>query len=170
MVNEIDKQFLDKCIANFKFLSQATDAFLGEISNLEHDLLFKSKLAEGVEHHAQELFAYLLEPEIILFRNKVIATRKAVKLICTRQFADENTKFFVNTYAPIINPETNNLVAIFETHNHIETFHLCDVFARLYTHGKAKLHKFDPTNIKLTNREHQVIFLFLLNLDSKSIA
>ena len=46
MANEIDKQFLDKCIANFKFLSQATDAFLGEISNLEHDLLFKSKLAE----------------------------------------------------------------------------------------------------------------------------
>ena len=48
MANEIDKQFLDKCIANFKFLSQATDSFLGEISNLEHDLLFKSKLAEGV--------------------------------------------------------------------------------------------------------------------------
>jgi hypothetical protein len=52
-----------------------------------------------------------------------------VKLICTRQFADENTKFFVNTYAPIINPETDNLVAIFGTHNRIETFNFCAVFA-----------------------------------------
>lgn len=165
-----DKLFLENYINYFKFIDASTGTCMGGISSLDDMVLYKSKFSDIAEISTKELLEYFKDPKIQELRLKVIDTNKQVKALGARTFESGKTKLFTVTYAPIINPSTNNIVAILVVPGYLETFNTWAIFTRYYTTGTTSLHPYNPNEYALTEREKQVIFLFLLNLDSNSIA
>lgn len=167
-LSNIDQKFLEQYILSFKFIYDATLGSIGGLSSVEHKIILKSKFTETTGISNADLDKHFADPLIIKLRDKAIQSRKTVKGLGTKAFSDGQVRFFIITYSPVINPATNNVVAVHGNPKYIETFNLWAIFEKFYTHGQIKLHQFQ--SIKLTEREKQVIFLFLRNLDSHTIA
>lgn len=170
MLNKEDQDFLKQYVSSFKLISESTCDVIGSIFNLEHEVLYRSPFASAIVGISDsELVKRSQSPEIVALRNKVVQTHKVVKYLILNQVDDEHAKFFVLSYAPIINPSTKNLVGIYVNLRYVEAFNIWVMLSKYYNTGIATLDKFDY-DIKLTEREKQVVFLFLLNLDSNTIA
>lgn len=169
MLNKNDQIFLEQYIAYFKLISESTGDLLGGIINLNHEILYKSAFAEQIGASDREVTEHLKKPEIIALQTKAIEKRALVKYLLMGQLENGRSSFLILSYAPIINPNTNNVVALYSRSKVVETLNIWFILSKCYTKGIATMDEFEY-QIKLTAREKQVVFLFLLNLDSNTIA
>ena len=65
--------------------------------------------------------------------------------------------------------QTRIMLLLFSSSRVVETLNIWFILSKYYTKGIAVIDEFEY-QIKLTAREKQVVFLFLLNLDSSTIA
>lgn len=169
MLEPTDQEFLNQYIAYFKLISESTGDLLGGVLSLDREILYKSEFAKRLGVSDNEVVAHLHKPEVMALQDKAIEKRSLVKYLLMGAFENSSTRFLVLSYAPIINPKTDNIVALYNSSKLVDTLNIWFILSKYYTKGVAVIDKFEY-QIKLTNREKQVVFLFLLNLDSSTIA
>lgn len=169
MLEPTDQEFLNQYIAYFKLISESTGDLLGGVLSLDREILYKSEFAKRLGVSDNEVVAHLHKPEVMALQDKAIEKRSLIKYLLMGAFENSSTRFLVLSYAPIINPKTSNIVALYSSSKLVDTLNIWFILSKYYTKGIALIDKFEY-QIKLTNREKQVVFLFLLNLDSNTIA
>jgi hypothetical protein len=165
-----DQEFLAQYLESIKFVYEHTSGFMGGVISPEYMPLYRASSSESMGANDNELARLLQTPQLIAFIDKVITSRKLVKFIAARSFADFGTKVFIVNYSPVINPATNNLVAIAIRGNPLDVFNLSSILSRYYKHADTQTYKFSENEISLTEHDKLVIFFFLLNFESQSIA
>jgi hypothetical protein len=169
MLKQKDQMFLEQYVAYFKLISESTGDLLGGVLSLECKILYKSAFSKRIGASDNEVIEHLRKPEIMALQAKAIENRVLVKYLLMGQLESGKPSFLILSYAPIINPSTNNIVALYGSSKEVETFNIWFILSKYYTKGIAVVDEFEY-QIKLTAREKQVVFLFLLNLDSSTIA
>ncbi len=169
MLNRDDQIFLEQYVTYFKLISESTGDLLGGILGLDHKILYKSEFSKRIGASDSEVMEHLKKPEVIALQTKAIEKRILIKYLLMGLMENGKSSFLILSYAPIINPSTNNVVALYSSSKVVETFNIWFILSKYYTKGVAVIDKFEY-QIKLTAREKQVVFLFLLNLDSSTIA
>lgn len=169
MLNKDDQIFLEQYISYFKLISESTGDLLGGVLSLDYKILYKSAFSKHIGASDNEVMEHLKKPEIIALQAKAIEKRILVKYLLMGQLENGKSSFLILSYAPIINPNTNNIVALYCGNKVVETLNIWFILSKCYTKGIATMDEFEY-QIKLTAREKQVVFLFLLNLDSNTIA
>lgn len=169
MLEQTDQEFLNQYISYFKLISESTGDFLGGILSLEKEILFKSEFSKYIGISDNEVVEHLHKPDVVALQDKAIEKRSLVKYLLMDTVPNGQSRFLTITYAPIINPKTSNIVALYSSSKLVDSLNIWFILSKYYTKGIAVIDKFEY-QIKLTNREKQVVFLFLLNLDSSTIA
>jgi len=169
MLNQEDHEFLTQYITCFELISKSTNTLLGGVMALDHKILYRSEFSKSIGASEDEVMEHLQKPEVIALQMKAVETRKSVKYLLMGSLRNGQPRFLIVSYAPIISPKTNNIIALYSNSKLVDTLNIWFVLSKYYAKGIAVLDEFEY-QIKLTNREKQVVFLFLLNLDSNTIA
>ena len=169
MLNKDDQIFLEQYVAYFKLISESTGDLFGGVLSLDYKILYKSAFSKRIGASDNEVMEHLKKPEIIALQTKAIEKRILVKYLLMGQLESGKSSFLILSYAPVINPSTNNVVALYSSSRVVETLNIWFILSKYYTKDIAVIDEFEY-QIKLTAREKQVVFLFLLNLDSSTIA
>lgn len=171
ILKEEDQQFLNRYLECFKIFAANTHGLLGGVASLNRIPLYKIRLVEEFGVSDEELRKLLFKPELIALFNEVISSKTPRKFLTVREFPDYPAKMFVLNWSPVINPDTGNIVAIYSSAHLLEVGNMSNVFARFYKYGDSRIRKDGlPTDLNLTQREKQVVFFFLLNFESQTIA
>lgn len=169
MLNTDDQNFLEQYVSYFKLINESTGSILGGVLNLDHQILYRSEFAKRFLASEEDVMEHIQKPDIAALLDKAIEMRNLVKYLLMFKLRDGSSKFLIVTYAPIINPITNTVVALYCNSRVFDTPNIWFILSKYYNKGIAVIDEFEY-QIKLTNREKQVVFLFLLNLDSSTIA
>ena len=162
-----DQLFIKDYIKALDIVSNNTLIIYCGVLDLNLNSMFSSKWVSQMGVTPTELKKILIEPKINIFRNKSITEQKQVKILIARTLPT-GTIIAVATYSPIFNPGTNNLVALHTEVHLLDIFNLSNILARYYKNQDLQIP--DLNGPELTEREKQVIFFFLLNLESVTIA
>lgn len=169
MLEQTDQEFLNHYVSYFKLISESTGELLGGILSINKEILYKSVFSERIGVSYNELVAHLHKPEVAALQDKAMHNKTTIKYLLMDTAKNGQSLFLVITYAPIINPKTGNIVALYSSSKLVDTLNIWFMLSKHYSKSAALIDKFDYP-IKLTNREKQVVFLFLLNLESNTIA
>ncbi len=169
MLNQEDQVFFEQYITHFRLISESTGDLLGGILGLNGEIVYQSAFAKRIGVSDRDVIEHLQRPETIALQLKAIEKRMLVKYLFMGSSITSQSRFLILSYAPIINPQTKNIVALYSSSKVVETFNIWFILSKYYTKGIAVIDEFEYP-IKLTAREKQVVFLFLLNLDSSTIA
>ena len=169
MLNEKDQIFLDQYILYFKLICESTNDSLGGIYGINHEILYKPSFATLIGVDDQEFITNSQKPEMVSLRKKALQERKLTKYLIMGKLLNDLPRFFLLSYAPIINPETKNIVGLYANPKYLEMFNIWVLLSKYYNKEIIEPNRI-ICNIELTGRETQVIFFFLLNLDSNTIA
>ena len=169
-LNEVDQLFLIGFIKEFSNVFYAVPNFMGGIASLDHQPLYLARLSEEFGVTSEQLFKLFQNPIVDQLFHDVISSKTPKKLLVVRSFTNYLAKIFVASWSPVINPQTQNIVAIMVNAHPLEVCNMSSILARFYKHGDTKIHEFNNTQLNLTEREKQVIFFFMLNFSSQDIA
>lgn len=169
MLNKDDQAFIKQYVACFKLISQSTGEILGGVLGLDGELLYQSEFSKRLGISQEDVIEHLHRSDILLLQQKAIEKRVLVKYLYMGVSAEGRSMFLILSYAPIINAETKNVVALYSNSQVFDTPSIWLILSKYYNEGIAVIDEF-KYQIKLTSREKQVVFLFLLNLDSNTIA
>ena len=164
----VDKIFLKDYISGFQKVSHSTLGIQCSILDLEFNRLGGSDLILGAGFTEEDIRKLLIDSNINTYRQRAIIEKKVIKLLSIRSFAKIGTIIGVVTNSPIINPETQNVVALHVYAHNLDVFNISSLLTNYYKNGTLSIHQ--PKGPFLTEREKQVIFFFLLNLESSTIA
>ena len=137
------------------------------VLDLNLNSIFAAKSLADIGVTPLELQKFLLDPKINQYRKKAITEQKIVKILIVRS-VNAGTIIAITTYSPIFNPSTRNLVGLYVDVHKLDIFNLSNILSRYYKNGNLEIPSFSGPI--LTEREKQVIFFFLLNLESLTIA
>lgn len=166
-----DQQFLQHYVECFRIFADNTVGFLGGVGSLERKPLYKARIAEEFGVSDAELTKLLRDPRLMALFDAVIASKSPRKFLSVREFPEYPAKIFVVSWAPVINPATGNVVAVHANTHPLEVGNMSSVFARFYKYGDSRIRTHDlPPDSNLTQREKQVVFFFMLNFESQTIA
>jgi hypothetical protein len=165
-----DQIFLDEFVDSFKRVFMAVPNFMGGVASINHQPLYLARLSAEFGVSAEELFKLFQSPLVTNLFDEVVSTQQAKKLLVVRSFSNYLAKIFVASWLPVINPQTQNIVAIMVDAHPLEVCNISSILARFYKYGDTKIHSLDTGNLSLTEREKQVIFFFMLNFSSQDIA
>lgn len=167
---EEDLTFRNKFVQDFKHILMAIPDFMGGIASLDHQPLLLAGLNEEFGVTSEEIFNFFRNQVASNLFNDLIQSKKPKKLLVVRSFINYLPKIFTASWLPIINPATQQVVAIMINVNRLEVCNMSSIFAQFYKYGKTNVQSLDSVNLNLTNREKQVIFFFMLNFSSQDIA
>ena len=171
IINQSDSEFLTHYIKCLDFISQNTSVMLYNVLNVAGDtILYKSSLTEQIGVTNQEIQKLLNDSRLKEYRYKAISSRENVKLLGIKSFPQSITQINIVSNLPLINPATNNVVALLINVHPIEVFNLSNILAKYYNHQLEDLSHPRINLVNLTERERQVVFFFILNLESQAIA
>lgn len=165
---ESDLLFVKSYLDGINIVSNNTKGMHCGVLDLELNSIFASEWVATMGVTPEELKKLLLDPKINQYRKKAINEEKIVKILIARSLPLAGTKVAIAAYSPVFNPQTHNLVALHVSVNLLDVFNLSNILARYYKNGDLDLHELKGPS--LTEREKQVIFFFLLNLESATIA
>lgn len=169
-MNESDKEFQKQFCDSLKFVFDHTEGLIGGVLSPQFDLLLKAKFSTTVGLDESEIAKLIINKQVNDCLQKVLSTKKTVKLLAAKSFSNQNIKIFIAHYIPIVNPATNNLVAIWVRSGPIDVFDISAILLRYFKHGETSLSTSNQEKINLTEKEKCVIFFFMLNLESQAIA
>lgn len=168
-LSHLDKEYLNNYLNCLKVVGTSSS----DIGYVVNDL--DLKLIEQVEHKKFGVYAceyalmkYASTTKFDIYRQKSITQQRIIKVLTVSRTKNDGTFMQVISWRPIYNPDTKNMIALLCLSHNLEIFNLVDVFRRVYKTGNLISPR--PANLQLTQREQQVIFFFILNLDSNSIA
>ncbi|HCY38236.1 MAG: hypothetical protein QG651_517 [Pseudomonadota bacterium] len=171
IINQSDSEFLTHYIKCLDFISQNTSVMLYNVLNVAGDtILYKSSFTEQIGVTNQEIQKLLNDSRLKEYRYKAISSRENVKLLGIKSFPQSITQINIVSNLPLINPATNNVVALLINVHPIEVFNLSNILAKYYNHQLEDLSHPRINLVNLTERERQVVFFFILNLESQAIA
>ena len=170
-INQSDSEFLTHYIKCLDFISQNTSAMLYNVLNITCDtVLYKSIFNEKRGATDQEVQKLLNDSRLKEYRSKAVSSRGNIKLLAIKSFPQSITQIRIISNLPLINPATNNVVALLVNVHPIEVFNLSSILAKYYNHQLEDLIHPRINLVNLTERERQVVFFFILHLESQAIA
>ena len=165
IINQSDSEFLTHYIKCLDFISQNTSVMLYNVLNVAGDtILYKSSFTEQIGVTNQEIQKLLNDSRLKEYRYKAISSRENVKLLGIKSFPQSITQINIVSNLPLINPATNNVVALLINVHPIEVFNLSNILAKYYNHQLEDLSHPRINLVNLTERERQVVFFFILTL------
>lgn len=165
-----DKKFLDKYCESMKFIFDHIPGLMGGVMSPEFKPLLKSRTSIELGINDEELAKILIKPQIIGYLNKVITSKQTVKILTFKALPNSNIRIFIVNFIPVINPSTDNIVAIWVRPNPIEVFNVSTLLFRYFKYGAIDIPGSKFNSIHLTKKEKCVIFFFMLNFESQAIA
>ena len=142
--------------------------FQSSVLDLELNPLFISKWSLAAGLMMEEISKLLQDSIFSTYRQKALIEKRVIKLLSVRSFQQLGTIMSIVTHSPVINPATQNVVALHIYAHSLDIFNLSSILANYYKNGELTFHKLKGPD--LTDREKQVVFFFLLNLESNTIA
>ena len=168
-LNEADTLYLEQYLASLKLVSVSSLEMGYDVTDLDFNLIAMSQRNKyGTRSTLDELSKFRNVTSLDFYRQKSISQQRVIKILAVSILPDSGTFMTVVSWRPIYNPQTKNIIALLCLSHNLEVFNLVDILRRFYKTGNLISPR--PINLQLTEREKQVIFFFLLNLDSKSIA
>ena len=173
-----DIEFINELISNFREIDDLTPYFRVLITDNNGGALFISKLfqefrgitnfTEGKIYTQREQTGKYHAEDTIREWKEVVETRIPLHAINANSL-NEITQFYMTSKYPIINPETNNVVGIFNiSHQVLYSSIQHQLMRALEVYEIAKDANIE--SYQLTKREKQLIFLFLSGMSSKEIS
>ena len=163
-----DEIFLKDYISGFQKVSNHTLGIKCSVLDLEFNRIGGSDLILAMGLTEDDISKLLTDPNINTYRQRAIIEKKVIKFLAIRSFAKIGTIIGIVTNSPIINSETQNVVALHVYMHYLDIFNISSLLARYYKNGDLAINQLNGP--VLTEREKQVVFFFLLNLESSTIA
>lgn len=165
-----DENFLNEFVKCIKFVTQTPTGFFFGVNNL-YGVNYYSSWKETVGVSLDELRTKILTDSLVqAVRKRTIEFRENTKLLVITSFGDLKPIMFTLSHSPIINTETSNVVGIMIISSTIDIPNLASIFAKYYDDKNSAVDYELDKRIQLTEREKQVVFFFLLNLESQTIS
>lgn len=165
-----DQGFLQQYSQSLSFIFEHSHDLLGALITPDLELVIRSKVSESIGLNEGEIAKLMLNEKVAGFLAKVKQTKKLIKILACKEFPELGTKIFIVNYIPIINPNSNNLVAIWIRSNPIDVFNVSSLLLRYLKYGSTDVLTTGYEDIHLTEKEKCVIFFFMLNYESQAIA
>ena len=163
-----DEIFLKDYISGFQKVSNHTLGIQCSVLDLEFKRITSSDLILGAGLTEEDIAKLQTDLKINTYRQRAITEKKVIKFLSVRSFAKLGTIINIVTNSPIINPETQNVIALHVIVHDLDIFNISSLLARYYKNGDLAVNQLKGP--VLTEREKQVVFFFLLNLESSTIA
>ena len=167
-LNLSDEVFLKNYASGFDIVFNSTRGIQCSVLDLELNLICTSKWNSVAGLTEDDLKKILRDPKLLVYRRKALDENKIIKLLSVRTLEKRGANIGVITHTPIVNPETKNVVALHVNVNRLDIFNLSILLASYYKNEDLTLRELKGP--VLTEREKQVVFFFLLNLESYTIA
>ena len=168
-LNNADKLYLEQYISSIQLVSASSLEMGYDVTDLDFRIIAKSQQNKyGTRRTNDTLDKFRNVTSLDFYRQKSITQQRVIKILAVSLLPDTGTFLTVVSWRPVYNAETGNIIALLCLAHNLEVFNLVDILRRFYKTGNLISPR--PINLQLTEREKQVIFFFLLNLDSRSIA
>ena len=173
-----DLEYINESISSFKELDELTPCFRVLITDTNGGALFVTKLFQefrginefvrGSIYTQQENTGKYHAEDTLKEWKQVVETRTPLHAI-NANLLNKITQFYMTSKYPIINPETNNVIGIFNiSHEVLYRSIQHQLMRALEVYEVAKNVNIEA--YQLTKREKQLIFLFLSGMSSKEIS
>ncbi len=168
-LNRLDQEYLNNYLGCLKIVGASSSEIGYVVNSLDLELIAQAQPKQfGTRACKYSLMKSVSTDKFDIYRQKSITQQRVIKVLTVSNITDGGTFMEVISWRPIYNPETKNMIALLCLSHNLELFNLVDIFRRVYKTGNLISPR--PVTLQLTQREQQVIFFFILNLDSHSIA
>ncbi len=173
-----DKEFLEKVVASVDFLSKAMPKQMLSIKDIHSKHIFCSDFSAeliGIKPSqiiGQKIWLPLYDndasfEDILVAEDQMIIQSREAKVVLKINLIHSELIPYTCIKAPLINPETNNVVGLF-----FQGFEMVETLFQKYA-AKTLASEKNPLKLSklphLSKREKQVIFFFMANLSSQEI-
>ncbi|HRG63123.1 MAG TPA: hypothetical protein PLP75_08925 [Burkholderiales bacterium] len=166
--NSLDYICFNELVNSSKLLAQYLATSTSGIINLNLEQIVPAKLANTTQILSAELSVILDNPIIAQSKKTSLAENVSTNVLLVRNLRKESLVIIAN-YIPIINLSTSNIIGLAESLHVPNAFNLSSVLHQYYKYGKIHC-KEENKFFELSEFQKQIIFFFLLKLDSKTIA
>ncbi|MBX9867832.1 MAG: hypothetical protein K2Y14_13045 [Burkholderiales bacterium] len=168
-LSNADKCFLELYLASLQVVSDSSLEMNYDVTDLRFNLIGQSKLNSYGNRVTRDVLAtFRQEAKLDFYRKKAIEQQRVIKILAVNRLPDVGTMMIAINWRPIYNPQTRNMVALLCFSHNLEVFNIVDILRRFYQTDNFVSPR--PIDLSLTEREKQVVFFFVLNLDSQEIA
>jgi hypothetical protein len=108
-------------------------------------------------------------PDMIASNMQAIDERRAVRRLEVHNLFEIEPKVYMIFRHPIINPDTENVAGLWVFGYPVEVSNVSGLVSDFYAHDSKCRKNMKKENIRLTKREQQVVFFFMLNFKSEQI-
>ncbi len=108
-------------------------------------------------------------PDMVANNMQAINERRVVRRLEVHNIFDVEPRVYMIFRHPIINPDTGNVVGLWVFGYPVEVSNVSSLVSDFYAHDSKYRKNMKKENIRLTKREQQVIFFFMLNFKSEQI-
>lgn len=137
------------------------DEIMGQLSGDDISkkiMLFNEYIEKKLE--APDMFANNMQP---------INERRAIRRLEVHNFFGLEPRVYMIFRHPIMNPNTGNMAGLLIFGYPVEVSNISGLVSNFYAHDSKYCKNMKKENIRLTKREQQVVFFFMLNFKSEQI-